>query len=206
MTRILYALLSAAVLSGCSPAPASRTPAPPAAPVAPAPPAPPQAATSGTRLIGVVDDPQALQTFLRLKAIESRGSPPPSVVARTVDGGPRHPRITLVYMSSPDWCGSGGCRLFVLEPGHAGLEELAGVTLVHPPVLILDTRTHGMPDIAVRVRGDYYPGEGEKTVVLPFDGRTYASNPTVPPARLLQGTANGEIAISEDQVAMAFRR
>jgi len=194
MTRILHALLSAAVLSACSPVPAPSIAF-----------ASPQAATSEITVIGVVDDPQALQTFLRLNAVKSGVSPPPTVVAQTVDGGPRHPRITLVYMSAPEWCGSGGCKLFILEPGHSGLEALAGVTLVHAPVLILDTQTHDMPDIAVRVRGEYYPGEGEKMVVLPFDGRTYASNPTVPPARLLQGPADGEVAISEDQVAIAFR-
>ncbi len=63
-----------------------------------------------------------------------------------------------------------------------------------------------MPDISVRVRSDYYPGEGEKFVVLPFNGQTYASNPTAPPARLIGGLPDGEIAISKGEVDSAFGR
>lgn len=200
MNRIRCALIASAALGACSPDSG------PQAPVSPVPPpTPPEAPASATELIGMVDDPQALRTFLLMKA--SRGSPPPSVVAQTVDGGPAHPRITLVYMSAPDWCGSGGCTLFILGPGGAGLAELGAITLVHAPVLVLDTRTNGMPDISVRVRSDSYPGPGEKFVVLPFDGHAYASNPTMPPARLLpRSMADGEIAISEGQVAIALHR
>ena len=157
-------------------------------------------------MIGVVDDPQALDAFLRIDAAQTRSSPPRAVVARTVEGGPAHPRITLVFMADSRWCGSGGCTLFMLVPAAAGLAELSHATLVHPPVAVLDTRTNDMPDISVRVRGDYYPGDGEKFVVLPFNGQTYASNPTMPPAHLLRGPADGEIAISEGEVAIAFRR
>lgn len=157
-------------------------------------------------MIGVVDDPQALVAFLQTNAAGTRMSPPKAVVARSVDGGPDHPRMTLVFMADPRWCGSGGCTMFVLEPQASGLNELARATLVHPPVLILDTRTQGMPDIAVGVRSDYYPGDGQKLVVLPFDGQTYASNPTVPPAYLLRTPADGEIAVSDGEVALAFGR
>lgn len=204
MNRIRCALIATAALGACSPEPGPQAPA---SPVAPPPPTPPQASASATEVIGMVDDPQALRTFLLVKSIASRGSPPSSVVAQTVDGGPAHPRITLVYMSAPDWCGSGGCTLFILVPGQAGLAELGAITLAHAPVLVLDTRTNGMPDISVRVRSDSYPGPGEKFVVLPFDGHAYASNPTMPPARLLpRSMADGEIAISEGQVSIAFDR
>lgn len=157
-------------------------------------------------VVGGVDDLPAVQAFLLAKFTGSRESPPPMIAARTVDGSPAHPRITLVYMTGPTWCGSGGCTLFVLAPGETGLVELGAVTLVHAPVIVMDTRTNGMPDIAVRVRGDYYPGEGEKFVVLPFDGHDYAANPTMPPARLLPGPADGEIGIAEDQADFAFGR
>lgn len=159
-----------------------------------------------TEVIGAVDDLQALDTFLRINAAEARSSPPDSVVARTVEGGRDHRRMTLVYMTDPAWCGSGGCTLFILVPTADGLAEFSRVTLVNPPVLVLDTRTNGMPDISVRVRSDYYPGDGEKFVVLPFNGQTYASNPTVPPARLLRGPPDGEVAVSEGEVAIAFGR
>lgn len=154
----------------------------------------------------MVDDREALEAFLQTEAARTRSSPPKAVVARTVDGGPTHPRVTLVFMADPSWCGSGGCTLFILVPAGDGLAELSSATLVHPPVLVLDTRTNGMPDISVRVRSDSYPGDGAKFVALPFDGRTYASNPTLPPAHLLPRLPDGEIAISEDEVAIAFGR
>ena len=154
----------------------------------------------------MVDDPQALDAFLQTKAARTRSSRPAAVVARTVDGGPTHARVTLVLMADPSWCGSGGCTLLILVPAGDGLAELSSATLVHPPVLVLGTRTNGMPDISVRVRSDYYPGNGPKFVALPFDGQTYASNPTMPPAYLLPQLPDGEIAISEDEVAIAFGR
>lgn len=157
-------------------------------------------------MIGVVDDPPALGAFLRTYAAETRTSPPNAVVARTVEGGPAHPRITLVYMAGAHWCGSGGCTLLVLEPEGEGLRELGRTTISHPPVRVLNTRTNGMPELSVRVRGDYYPGDGPKLVALPFDGETYALNPTAPPARLLQEPVDGEIVISEADVHKAFRR
>ena len=192
------ALLLGFALAACSPQ----------APPAPLPPLPPPDAspTRETIRIGVVDNPQALEAFLQAEAARTRSSPPRAVVARTVDGGPTHPRVTLVLMADPGWCGSGGCTLFILVPAGDGLAELSSATLVHPPVLVLDTRTNGMPDISVRVRSDSYPGDGAKFVALPFDGRTYASNPTMPPAYLLPRLPDGEIAISEDEVAIAFGR
>ncbi|WP_420470732.1 hypothetical protein [Brevundimonas sp. FT23042] len=157
-------------------------------------------------MIGTVDDPAALRAFLMAEATSSGAAPPAAVVARTIDGGPAHPRITLVYMTDPNWCGSGGCTLLVLEAGRNGMTQLSQTTISHPPVRVLNTRTNGMPDLSVRVRADYYPGDGAKFVALPFDGQAYARNPTVPPARLLNEPVDGEVVISETDVARAFGR
>jgi len=196
MKRCYFILLFSMVLSSCSPP--GSTPAPLQAP-APAP-------APAMMVIGRVDDPQAVRAFLLSDAIASSAPPPAAVVARTVDGGPAHPRITLVYMADADWCGSGGCALLVLESGRDGLKQLSRSTLSYPPVRVLKSRSNGMPDLSVRVRGDYYPGNGPKFVALPFDGQAYALNPTVPPARLLSVPVEGEIAITEADVATAFRQ
>lgn len=153
-------------------------------------------------VIGAVDDPSALDVFLRGKLDPSASGATPTVVARTVEGGAAHPRMTVVYMSAPGWCGSGGCTLFVLVPGPEGLTQIGRVTLAHPPVLALDTQSHGMPELMVRVRADYGP-DGEPFAILPFDGQTYAGNPTVPPARWSRTSPDGEIAIEERDVALA---
>jgi len=205
MLRAPLVVLASVSLFACS---REAVPEPPAPPEPPAAPAPPQTAApeNAPRLIGTVDDPQGLRAFLLADAIASRAAPPAAVVARTIEGGPDHPRITVVYMADPIWCGSGGCALLVLEPGRDGLTQLSRTTLSHPPVRALKTRTNGMPDLSVRVRADYYPGDGPKFVALPFNGRAYALNPTVPPARLLREPIDGEVVISEADVATAFRR
>ncbi|NJC39925.1 hypothetical protein GGQ87_000183 [Brevundimonas alba] len=197
-----------AILAACSPQATHTPPAPRVTPAALARPTAPQdfAPTDGAFILGEVDDRQALAAFLRVYAAEARAPQLKAVVARTVDGGPAHPRITLVYLADSGWCGSGGCNLLVLEPDSEGLKQLSRTTVSHAPVRVLTTRTNGMPDLSVRVRGDYYPGEGPKFVVLPFDGDSYAMNPTIPPAQLLRGPIDGEIAITEEQVATAFRQ
>lgn len=190
MTRLLPTLLAAAVLGSCAPA---ATPA--------------ELQSPAVEIIGFPDDPQAVLDFVEALAASSHASSPSRIVSRSIDGGPAHSRITMVHMSDPGWCGSGGCTLFVLAPDAGGMRDIGQMTLVHPPVIALDTQTNGMPDIVVRVRGDYYPGDGEKFVALQFDGRTYPSNPTVPPARLISRVLiDGEIVISEGDVALAFHR
>ena len=150
-------------------------------------------------VLGTVDDPAALNVFLG-----EMQHPPKAVVARTVDGGGAHPRITLVYLADVDGCGSGGCRLLVLEPRNGGLKEMSVTTLSRPPVRVLDTRTSGMPDLAVTVCGGGIVECHE--ALLPFDGQGYASNPTMPPARALAARPSGTVAISAEEVFAAFRR
>lgn len=184
MKHPLSVLLGAAILAACAP----RSPEP------------------EVEVIGFPDSSRAVTDFVLAKAAASRVPPPSKVASRSVEGVPAHPRITFVYMSDRHWCGSGGCTLLVLVPGETGLTEIGQVTLVHPPVIALDTQTNGMPDLAVSVRGDN-PGDGRKVVILAFDGRTYASNPTVPPARSASpDQIDGEIAISEADVALASHR
>jgi hypothetical protein len=163
-------------------------------------------AVAPTEIIGTVDDPGAVQSFLEKLAVSVDDKTPRAVVARTVDGGLAYPRITLIYMTQGGWCGSGGCTLFILRPDGADLVELGRVSVTNPPVRVLTTRSHGMPDISVQVRSDYYPGPGPKFVALSFDGETYASNPTTPSTRLLDGEPEEEVVISERDVYDAFRR
>lgn len=191
MKRPFAILLATVILGACAPNAAPRL-------VADEP---------ASEIVGFPDDPQALEAFVAAVAARSDVPIPGRVVSRSTQGGALYPRLTLLYMSAPDWCGSGGCTLFVLVPGDRGLVAIGRITLVRPPVLVLDTQTNGMPDIVVRVRDDYYPGKGEKFVVLPFDGHTYASNPTMPPARLVSGSLiEGEIAIPEGDTVSTLRR
>lgn len=90
--------------------------------------------------------------------------------------GDDHPDA-LVYISGPDWCGSGGCTLLVFEaitgPDAAELGPLvpvAEISLVHGPVLVGDDSTAGWRQLAVRDLDDALR-------LLCFDGETYPGSP-----------------------------
>lgn len=155
----------------------------------------PQTATAAAEQ---VDDSALLRLY-----VGGSGEPlPTAVVARTVDGGGAHPPLTLAYLTSRDACGSGGCTLLVGTATSDGAVLLGRVTVAYPPIRVLKTRTNGMPDLAVTVCGGGVIECYE--AVLPFDGRRYASNPTVPPARRLETATEGDVIISEELVRLTF--
>lgn len=66
---------------------------------------------------------------------------------------------------------------------------------VRLPVRVLDSRSNGWRDLTVTVQGG---GRIEPVEIeLAFDGESYPTNPSVPPARPLQGAASGEILIDD---------
>lgn len=87
----------------------------------------------------------------------------------------------VVYLISDKWCGSGGCNTIILTQDGGSWKILTSITISRPPIRVLTHRTHGWHSIGVRVEGGgINPGyEAE----LRFDGKTYPSNPSVPPAR-----------------------
>jgi hypothetical protein len=102
----------------------------------------------------------------------------------------------LVYFVSPGHCGSGGCRLYILEPQRNRLRLLSEITISRPPIIVMPNTHHGWRSIAVRVAGG---GETGHFSELVFDGRGYSTNPTIPPSRRLTHTRPvGDVAISDD--------
>jgi len=99
----------------------------------------------------------------------------------------------IVYVTGSFWCGSGGCTTLVLAPKGASYEVVTHATITRPPIRVLATKSNGWHDISVGVRGGgIQPGyEAE----LPFDGKTYPSNPSVPPARRIVKKIAGEVVI-----------
>lgn len=86
----------------------------------------------------------------------------------------------IVYVSGWLWCGSGGCTLVILEPSGSSFRVLGKVTIVKLPVRVLNSTSHGLPDIGVYVQGGGILNGYE--AVLSFDGAAYPSNPSLPPA------------------------
>ncbi len=109
-------------------------------------------------------------------------------------------REAIVYVMDDEhqwfqhhWCGSGGCTMLVLAPTGSSYKIVGRVTITRPPIRVLVTKSHGWHDIGVWVQGGgIQPGYEAK---LSFNGKTYPSNPSVPPARRLTKDAAGETVI-----------
>jgi len=107
--------------------------------------------------------------------------------------GAKMPEV-VVYVSGRAWCGSGGCSMLVLRPDGASFTVITRTTITRPPIRVLQATTNAWHDLGVRVQGGGILAG--YTAVLSFNGKAYASNPTVPPARQLAGDPGGEILIS----------
>jgi hypothetical protein len=108
----------------------------------------------------------------------------------------------VVYVTGDGWCGSGGCRLLVLEPKRKGWAVLGRTTITRPPVLRLRRTSHGYRDLGVFVTGGrIIPGY---EAALPFDGKRYSENPTIPPAVAMRGEPEGVVLIAADTPTVAL--
>jgi putative lipoprotein len=99
----------------------------------------------------------------------------------------------LVSLYSGLFCGSGRCALYIYTPAGASWRELAEITIVNAPVRLLASRHRGWRDLAVHVRGG---GALPSDARLTFDGRSYASNPSMAPR--LRGRVPGRVLISDN--------
>ena len=99
----------------------------------------------------------------------------------------------IVYLTGDGWCGSGGCTMLILKRDGVQWRLLTKTTITRPPVRILNETSYGWRSIGVWVQGGgIQPGyEAE----LSYDGKTYPSNPSMPPARPLKTKVTGEIVI-----------
>jgi hypothetical protein len=103
----------------------------------------------------------------------------------------------IVYLVGRWWCGTGGCQTLILTPDAGSYRIITTITITRPPIQVLTGTSNDWRSISVWVQGGgVQPGyEAE----LRFDGRTYPTNPSVPPARRLAGNAAGYILISPSQ-------
>jgi hypothetical protein len=101
----------------------------------------------------------------------------------------------IVYLIGRQWCGSGGCHLFILQKSSGSWETVTSMTIINPPIRVLDRKWNGWHSLGVRVQGGgIHPGyEAE----LRFNGKTYPKNPSVPPARRVAGDLAGEVVIKD---------
>jgi len=107
----------------------------------------------------------------------------------------------IVYLMDDGWCGAGGCTMLVLAPTASSYRLVTRTTITRTPIRVLSTKSHGWHDIAVWVQGGgIEPGYEAK---LSFNGKKYASNPSVLPAKPIKGKVAGKVAISNDDMLHA---
>lgn len=87
----------------------------------------------------------------------------------------------IVYLVSPYFCGTGGCNTLVLAQTGPMWRKVADISVSRTPISVLESSTKGWKDLIVAVSGG---GGPSGNALLRFNGETYPSNPTVPPAEM----------------------
>jgi hypothetical protein len=102
----------------------------------------------------------------------------------------------IVHVIGQSLCGTGGCLTLVLVPVQSSFRIVSRIGITRPPIRVLNKQTNGWHDLAVWVQGGgIQPGY---EVDLPFDGESYATNPTVAPAHRVGPKATGRVVVSDE--------
>ena len=105
----------------------------------------------------------------------------------------------VVYLTGEGVCGSGGCELSIYSPQGASWREVTSLSITRPPIRVLDTRSHGWSDLGVWVAGGgIIPGYEAR---LRFDGGSYPTNPSVPPAERTTERNGGRVLLDREAKA-----
>lgn len=108
----------------------------------------------------------------------------------------------IVYFLDQHSCGTGGCRTLILTPQGSSYRVVTSITMGWPPIRLLDAKSYGWHDLGIWVQGGgIQPGYEAD---LAFDGKTYPSNPSVPPARRLLSMTPGTVVIPKGGVGVAL--
>jgi hypothetical protein len=144
----------------------------------------PSAEATGSlkKFLRTLDDDRKARYFIAFRDLNGDGMPE-----------------AIVYMISRKWCGSGGCHTFILTPKDGSWMIVTRISITCPPIYVLSDVSEGWHSLGVWVQGGgIQPGyEAE----LSFDGKTYPINPSIPPARRLEGTPEGEAIMTSMQEA-----
>jgi hypothetical protein len=120
-------------------------------------------------------DEQSLRAFLQTKADDKDTRYVAVLRDLNGDGTPE----ALAYLVGNEWCGSGGCNLFVLRKAGDSWSVVSSVSITYPPVQMLSTVANGWHDLTVHVGGG---GARPGVVTLRFNGKAYRKRPLGPKA------------------------
>ena len=99
----------------------------------------------------------------------------------------------IVCLTENGWCGSGGCTTLILEHDGSSYRAITKVMTTRPPIRVLDTKTNGWHDLAVRVQGGGVVRAYEAK--LPFNGKSFPISPSMSAAQPLTVVIAGEIIV-----------
>ncbi len=103
----------------------------------------------------------------------------------------------IVYLVGRGWCGSGGCPTLILARDGTSYKLVTSIFITRAPIRVFNEVTNGWRNIGVWVQGGgILPGH---EMELRFDGRTYPSNPTMPPATRVRRRASGDVVIAKSE-------
>lgn len=102
----------------------------------------------------------------------------------------------IVYLTGPQWCGSGGCTTLILVAEGSSYNVITKLTVAQRPIRVLAATSNGWHSLGVSVQGGGVRRRYE--AILMFNGKTYPRNPTVPPAQRSTGKAEGKVVIPEE--------
>lgn len=124
--------------------------------------------------------------------------------AELVDLNGDSAREALVLMLGRHWGGTGGQSMLLFRGMKNGFGYLGRMTCITAPmegsVCVMDSKTAGWRDLAVRVRGH---GAQQKYAAMKFSGARYPLNPPVQP--VIKGWPDGEfVLISGDGTVKAL--
>jgi hypothetical protein len=99
----------------------------------------------------------------------------------------------VVYLSGPNWCGTGGCTTLVLAPMGSSYRVVTKITVTRPPIRVLSTKSNGWHNMSVVAR--FSGVEPMFEAVLAFDGKSYPSSPSTPLSRKKDDAIAGKIVV-----------
>ena len=121
----------------------------------------------------------------------------------------------IVYLYNDIFCGGGkfdprsgqllpgsGCSTLILSQDKNGWKFIGEIAPTHPPILVLESKSHGWHSIGVCVYGETINAGYE--AVVRYDGEIYPYGATVPPARPLELPYRYQVVIPPEKVETQF--
>ena len=134
-----------------------------------------------------------LQDYVKEKHLDDDGATRYSCAFVDLNGGGRPEAI--VYLEGRWWCGSGGCPMLVLSRNESSWRVITKTTITRPPYQSLNERVSRLARYQRVGPGRWYSARLRSAAW--FNGETYPSNPSVPPAQPLTKRAEGKIVIPQ---------